>query len=199
MLNISNPLSPQVVGSTPASASMVGASTVNIVGNDAFVVAKNENASPSSNDNGTGDSLTVVDISTPTSPTVVGSALRDTTNLFGAYGVAVSSIGGTQYAFVASQGLLQSQPTAPDTNPGQFSVIDLSTMTIVGHVSDPTSGPFSNALQHATAVSVQGTFAYVTAFYGKQLTVIDISNPDNPSIVGSDSMRPTCPTPMTSS
>ncbi len=184
VLDVSNPKSPVVVASTPASASIVGASQVNIVGTDAFVVAKNENASTSSNDNGTGDSLTVVDISNPLAPSVVGVPVRDTTNLFGAYGVAVSG----HYAFVAAQGVLGGgQPQVPDTSKGSFSVIDLNNLSggVVTSISNPASGPFANALNHATAVSIQGNYAYVTAFNSSRLTVIDISNPTSPVIKAS--------------
>ena len=57
-------------------------------------------AGTGSNDDGTGNSLTILDIaSNPSSPSVVGT-IRDANTLFGAYGVAVSG----NYAYVASQG-----------------------------------------------------------------------------------------------
>jgi hypothetical protein len=146
------------------------------------VTAKNQNASTSSNDNGNGNSLTVVDISNPTSPTIVGT-VRDTNDLFGAYGVAVSG----HYAFVASQGLLAGQPSTPDTSQGSFSVIDLNNLAggVVTSIQNPTSGATTNWLKHATAVAIEGNYAYVTGFYDDRLTVIDISNPIAPVLKAS--------------
>ena len=61
-----------------------------------------------SNDDGTGNSLTILNISTnPAQPQIVGTPLTDSTKLFGAYGVAVSG----NYAYVAAQGCLR-QPAA---------------------------------------------------------------------------------------
>ena len=129
--------------------------------------------------------MTVVDISNPASPTVTG-AVHDSAHLFGSYGVAVSG----HYAFVAYQGLLGGQPTAPDTSTGGFSVIDLNNLAAgvvanIDNVSLPAPWTNSNALHHATSVAISGNYAYVTAFSGAAVTVIDISNPTSPAIVAS--------------
>jgi hypothetical protein len=183
VFDMSNPAgNPKLVGSTASSTSMENATNVVVSGNYAFVTSKNRNqiASANNNDDGTGNSLTIVNVSTPTSPTVVGT-VRSPTQLFGAYAVAVSG----NYAYVASQGLLNAQPQIPDTSAGSFTVIDITDPTgptIVSSVDDSQlSGPFTNGLQHATAVALSGHYAYVTAFYGQDLTVIDISNPTSVS------------------
>jgi hypothetical protein len=191
VLDVSDPTAPAVVAATPATSSMVGTSQVQIfnttvggvAGTYAFVVAKNQNASTTSNDNGTGDSLTVVNISTPTNPQVVG-VVRDTNALFGAYGVAVSG----HYAFVASQGLLGGQPSVPDTSTGSFSVIDLNNLAggVIKSIDNSSlTGTLANGLNHATAVAIQGNYAYVTAFNTQRLTVIDISTPTSPVVKAS--------------
>ncbi len=185
-VNISNPVAPVIAGSTPSVASLENGSTVNISGNYAFVASKNRNASTSSNDDGTtGNSLTVVNISNPASPTIVGS-VHDSSRLFGAYGIAVSG----HYAFVASQGLLSGQPTAPDKSAGSFSVIDLNNLSAgvvanIDNASLPAPWAGKNLLQHATAVAISGNYAYVTAFYSARLTIFNISNPLAPTIVTS--------------
>jgi hypothetical protein len=198
-VDISNPVSPQVTGETAIANSLYGGANVNVFGGYAYVVSKNRNASSTSNDDGTGNSLTIVDIHTnPAVPAIVGS-IHDSTNLFGAYGVAISTSGGNTYAYVAAQGLIGGQPTLPDTSTGSFSVVDVTDPThpfIVpagpggpgGHLDNgslPGSWAASNALDHATSVAVSFPYAYTTAFNSKKLTVINISNPANPTIVSS--------------
>ena len=182
VLDISNPASPTLVASTPSTPQMTDATNVTISGNYAFVTSKNRNASATSNDDGTGNSLTVVDISRPLAPKVLGT-VQNSTDLFGAYAVAVSG----HYAFVASQGLLTGQPTTPDTSTGSFSVIDLTAPanpTIVATIDNASlSGALANGLDHATGVAISGNDAYVTAFLGQRLTTIDISTPTSPTVV----------------
>lgn len=186
-IDIANPSNPTILGSTPPTASLENGTDVSIAGNYAFVTSKNRNASTSSNDDGTGNSLTIVDIANPSAPTVVGTLNNTNTPpgmLFGAYHVAVQG----HYAYVAYQGLLQGQPTNPDTSQGGFSVIDITSPsgpTFLGNV-DNASLParFANALEHATSVAIEGNTAYVTAFYNQSLTAIDITNPTAPKVIG---------------
>ena len=185
-VNIANPSTPVVAGSTGFANSLLNASTIIISGHDAYVVSKNRNASMSSNSDGSGNSLTIVDISTAASPTIVGT-LTDAVNLFGAYGVAVSG----NYAYVAAQGCLSTQPCPNPTAGNSFSVIDVSTPGsphIVGSLHNsslPSLWAGTNALDHADSVAVSGKYAYVTASYSNRLTVVDISNPTSPTIVAS--------------
>ena len=188
VVDISNPASPQVVGQTPSTSSLINGTNIAISGSYAYVVSKNRNGASGSaiNDDGTGNSLTIVDISNPTSPTVVGS-LHDAVNLFGAYGIAVSGM----YAYVAAQGCLTNQP-CKNTNVGDdFAVIDVfnpSQPAIVATIHNqalPAPWTGSGALKHATSVALAGSVAYVTAAYTNRLTAIDISNPTQPVIVGS--------------
>lgn len=185
VVDISNPASPHLVGHTPATTSLKNGSNISIVGSDAFVVSKNRNASTTSDDDGSGNSLTVVDISNPTAPTVLGS-VQDPNKLFGAYGIAVSG----HYAFVGYQGVLPGQPHSPGTTTGGFSVIDLSNLSggVVKNLDDaslPSPWTGQNVFKHATSVAISGNFAYVTAFNNSSVTVVNISNPTNPVIVAS--------------
>src|ERR1035441_322827 len=70
-VNINNLNSASTLYSTVASTYLENGSNITIAGNDAFVVSKNRNASTTSNDDGSGNSLTVVDISNPTDQRVV--------------------------------------------------------------------------------------------------------------------------------
>ncbi|MBI5182743.1 MAG: hypothetical protein HY999_00040, partial [Nitrospinae bacterium] len=109
------------------------------------------------------DTLYVIDISTPSSPSIIGSI--DTLDY--AYGVYVSG----NYAYVADWFL-------------GLQVIDISTPsspTIIAHVY---------TLGYPNDVYVSGNYAYVAGIGGLpfddgSLSVIDISTPSSPTIIGS--------------
>ncbi len=115
-IDISNPAAPTIAGSSASSTALLDADTVNIAGGYAFVVSKNRNgpSGSNSNDDGSGNGLTILDISSnPAVPAIVGT-VTDPVNLFGAYGIAVSG----NYAYVAAQGCLAGQP-CPNSAVGQ--------------------------------------------------------------------------------
>ena len=188
-VNISNPAAPVLAGESASSNALLNASTVNISGGFAYVASKNRNGPQGSNknDDGTGNSLTILDISSnPAQPAIVGT-VTDATQLFGAYGIAVSG----HYAYVAAQGCLSGQP-CPKPNVGNaFTVVDLSSPSspkIVANLHNsglPGAWKNSNALDHACSVFVSGQYAYVTAAYSNRLTIINIANPLAPTIVAS--------------
>src|SRR5579875_1993947 len=108
-ISMANPAAPAIAGAgAPPGTQLFGADTVNIFGGIAYVVSKNENASATSDDNGTGNALTLFNVAgDPTTPAYMGS-IQDTsdgggangvsdagTALFGAYGVTVTNINGT--------------------------------------------------------------------------------------------------------
>lgn len=112
--------------------------------------------------------LYVVDVSDPQHPTIAGSV-----NMPGdAYGICVAG----SYAYVAA-------------GTSGIHVVDISNPinpTIIGSVNIPL-GPGGAALS-ATSVYVSGSYAYVTDYgyaYTGGFEVIDISSPNNPTIVGS--------------
>jgi hypothetical protein len=188
-IDISNPARPLIAGASASTKGMLASSTVNIASGYAYVASKNRNGpkGSNSNDDGTGNSLTIVDISTnPAKPAVAGS-IRDAVNLFGAYGVAVSG----HYAFVASQGCLSGQPCPNSAVGNSFAVIDVASksapkiVATLRNNSLPAPWTGSGALSHACSVAVSGNYAYVTAAYSNRLTVIDITNPLSPTIVAS--------------
>ncbi len=199
-INMSNPISPVITNAVqPSGIELYGTDTVNIFGGLAYVVSKNQNpacptlpnTSHCSNDNGNGNALSVFNVSTdPTTPQFLGSisdAATPHSNLFGAYGVTGTTINGGNYALVAAQGCLHSQPCLDKTVGNDLAVISLATGSPVyaGSVSNsPRRGvQWTNPLDHPTAVVASGHYAYVTSFYGKALTVVDISSPTSPRVV----------------
>jgi hypothetical protein len=188
-IDISNPSAPAIAGASAASNGLLNASTVNIAGGYAYVVSKNRNGpnGSESNDDGTGNSLTILDIaSNPAVPAIVGT-LHEANTLFGAYGVAMSG----HYAFVASQGCLTGQPCPNHSLGNAFAVIDVSnpaSPTIVAALHSAVLPPpwgAAAALGHATSVAISENYAYVTAAYQDRLTVLNIANPLKPQIVAS--------------
>jgi hypothetical protein len=188
-IDISNPAAPVIAGSSPPLGALLNASTVNIAGGYAFVAAKNRNGplGSESNDDGSGNALTILDIaSNPASPSILGT-IRDSTVLFGAYGVAVSG----HYAFVSAQGCLSGQPCPKSSVGNAFAVIDISNPaapTIVATLRNSSlPAPFTGtgALLHATSVAISEGYAYVTAAYENRLTIINVTNPLSPKIVAS--------------
>lgn len=111
------------------------------------------------------DGLTVVDISDPTSPTIVGSVTSAQLN--GAYRVDMVGLDHVAVACTESDRLTivnVSVPSAP---------------SIVGSVQDATNLDFPYGL------AVRGNYAYVTSLIKRRLTVVDISTLSAPSVVGS--------------
>jgi hypothetical protein len=184
-IDMSLPSAPFIAGSSASSSDLMNGDTVNIAGGYAFVVSKNRNGAKGSgsNDDGTGNSLTILDIHTnPAEPTIVGS-VHDSNSLFGAYGIAVSG----NYAYVASQGCL-SEGEQPCPNPSAGN--DLDVIEIAGPeapkiVATLSSTSEPQAFSHVTAVAIAGSYAYLTASYQQRLTVVNIANPEHPELVTS--------------
>ena len=202
VVDISNPAAPAVVGQSAYAPSLQNAAHIVISGHYAYVVSQNRNGISGSgvNDDGTGNALTILDISNPTAPTIVGS-VHDSRLLFGAHGVAVSG----SYAFVAAQGCLSGQPCPDSTVGNALVVIDVSNpaspqiVASISNASLPPQWSGTSALLHACGIAVSGNYAYVTASYSARLTVIDISNPLQPAIVASiqnKSVGSTLPLPV---
>ena len=188
-VDLLDPGHPAVAGTSAFASSLVDATNITIANGFAYVVSKNRNgpSGSNSNDDGTGNSLTILDIATnPSHPAIVGS-VHDAVRLFGSYGVAVQG----RYAYVAAQGCLSGQP-CPNTNVGDaFTVIDISNPaapTVVATVKNnslPAPWTGTGALKHPTSVAISGHYAFVTASYANRLTVLDIANPLAPVIVAS--------------
>src|SRR5579875_1372660 len=115
-ISLADPTNPTIVGEAGpplGQAELDGSSTINIFNGIAYVVSKNINASTTNNDNGTGNALSLFNVSTnPAVPQYLGSIADSSdggtagSSLFGAYGVTVTTINGRSYALVAAQGCL---------------------------------------------------------------------------------------------
>ncbi len=112
VVDISNPSAPAVVGQSLYSDSLQNASHIAISGHYAYVVSQNRNGAngSGSNDDGTGNALTILDITNPFAPMIVGT-VHDSNLLFGAHGVAVSAATRTSPPRGASRG--SRVPTRP--------------------------------------------------------------------------------------
>jgi len=160
VIDITNPTSPQIVGSvdTPGSARGVAISETH-----AYVAA--------------GTSLQVIDITNTGNPQFVGSVGTPVT----AYGVATSGTHAyVTYDYVEyenSNESISGLQVVDITNP-------LSPQT-VSSVATPVgwTGPPHGGYGGARGVAISGTHAYVTSAYSLQ--VIDISDPESPTIMGS--------------
>ncbi|MDB5190051.1 MAG: hypothetical protein JWN49_377 [Parcubacteria group bacterium] len=108
--------------------------------------------------------VSIVDISNPTAPTLVGSVV-DATNLAGVFGIAVSG----KYAYVTAN------------NNQRVTVVDISNPkapVVVSNLSDSTN------LSQPRGIVVSGKYAYVGATANNRITVVDISNPYALKVVG---------------
>ena len=120
------------------------------------------------------NALTIIDVFDPTTPTFLGSIQGAGAEpwLGNAHGVFVKD----DLAYVA----------APADN--ALTIIDVSNPTnptFVGSIRGAGAPPGGNWLQSARHVYVVGNLAYVTAMLDDALTIIDVSDPTNPTFVGS--------------
>ena len=164
VIDISNPANPTIVSSLSNSnlpspwtgtGALKHACSVFVSGNYAYVTAAYSNR------------LTVIDISTPTSPQIVASK-QDANKLD--FPVDVAAAGG--YAYVADQGSGQ----------GRLAVVDVHTPTnpqIVGLLDNTNT-----LLNGAYRIRLRGNFAYMSAINSGTVSAVDISNPAAPRVVG---------------
>lgn len=122
------------------------------------------------------DALSIIDVTDPANPVLLSEVVNNGplggTLLDGVNSVDIAEIGGEQIAFVTA-GISDSLtiinvtiPTAP-----------VLLAQIAGGV---TSGV--TAMDNPTSVTVSGTTAYVAAYNDGSLTIIDVSDPQNPSV-----------------
>jgi hypothetical protein len=131
-------------------AKLNGAYSVAVQGNYAFVTAYWE------------DSLTVVDVSNPAAPVIVGTIRA--ASLAGAIDVAVLG----NYAYVAA-----------------YSANALTVVDITDPAAPVVRGTVSAAsLTNAASAALLGNYAYIAAYGANALTVVDITDPAAPVVRG---------------
>lgn len=158
VVNITNPASPTLATSLNLPGTGDGRG-VAVKGNRLYVTRNNSGSNPT---------LHVFDISTPGSPSELGSE-----DVEGVYDVATSQVG-TEYVFIASEDDSDEFTAVNVTNPGS--------MSVNGSIS------FSGS-DNAYAVAVSGTIAYMgTENRGSpdEFYVIDVSTPNAPSVITSE-------------
>ncbi|PIR77912.1 MAG: hypothetical protein COU28_04500, partial [Candidatus Magasanikbacteria bacterium CG10_big_fil_rev_8_21_14_0_10_36_16] len=144
-------INPVIVGSM-SSTTLNGGASIYILGKYAYVASEY------------GFSLSIIDITNPTSPSLVGS-ISSSTLMDGATGVQVSG----KYAYVASR------------NSDSLTIVDIadpSNLTIMGSVS-------STSLNGAAKVRINSKYAYVASYLDGSVTSVDVSDPTNPVVVDS--------------
>ena len=116
--------------------------------------------------------LRVLNISSPTSPTIVGSITN-------AQGEAVINVPQSvfvkgDYAYIASAGLWP-------TFSGALEIVNIIRKTIPTHAGKITNGTGGAVLNYANSVFVEGDFAYIASTNSDALEVVNISNPSSPT------------------
>jgi hypothetical protein len=149
-----------------SSASVVGNVTCNT---DSLSVRVTSTRAYVGNYNGR--SLQAIDITNPTTPTVLGTLAFGGTN-----GPRYIDILGDQYALAIFAG---------GAYMGLLKIIDISnpaSMTIIGSVSDGNGASF---LDNQVVADVNGTYAYIVNPGNQTLKIADISTKSSPVMVGS--------------
>jgi len=199
IFDVTSPDSPTIIGYTPTDVRLDNVYGLDVVGNYAYCAAAGS------------DYFTIVDVSDPTAPAIVGAVTA--TSLDHAMGVKVREA--EDYAFVTAiygnclNVMDVTDKTAPTivttfTSP-QFGypgwldrVGDLlyipnygADSLVIIDVSDPLSPTQvgyvtdTTLLDQAIKARVHGDYCYVSAVAADRLVIIDVSDPTSPTIVGS--------------
>lgn len=164
VVDVSDPTNPHVVGSTSgcqtATPLDAGADSYGVAaaGSYAYVA-----------DYGTND-VAVVNVSNPACPTRVGVATLS--GSAGPWGIAVQG----DYVYVAN------------SNVGTVSVVNVSnpaSPVVAGTTPAAGSAGGLPANEEPAGIAVQGSYAYVPDYGNHQVSVVDVSNPASPQVVGS--------------
>ncbi len=212
ILDIStNPAVPRIVGTRTDPLKLFGAYGITVSGNYAYVAAQGCLAGQPCPNTSVGNAFEVVDISNPSTPTIVGT-YHNATNLNHVTSVALSG----NYAYVTAFNnnrltvINTSNPVKPtfvtslidttnfqfpsdvaisghyayvvdQSNPGRLTVVDISVPS-----SPVVVGTLvSSALNGGYRIRVYGNFAYVSASSGNDVAIVDISNPLLPRLAAS--------------
>ena len=169
VVDISNPTSPEVVGGIDDDTRLKNPRSVFISGKYAYIA--NANADTAT---GTWD-VTIIDISNPTAPTIVGG-INDDVNLFRASSIFVSG----NYAYVSN-----SAAGSGEVSKKRFAILDVSNPTAPRVVSTILD---TSVLSASNSLFVSGKYAYIVNGSNDSTTdnfaIIDVSNPLAPRIVG---------------
>lgn len=158
VLDISDPFNPRVTGSVSSGSLMDLVWGIGVQGKYVYTLSGYKSA------------LTVIDVSQPETPIIVGS-LIDTTSLNGALSLAVSG----RYLYTVA------------STTDMFTIIDISnplSPTLAGSIASTSFSGSAAGTNRSTGIAVAGNYAYVGSEPNDQITVVDISNPSRPYILG---------------
>jgi len=158
LMTMSNPVYvTSYVDSASTTAELSGAAGIDIIGNYAYIAGDLD------------DGVSVLDVSDPESPDLVGVIDDDaTTALYGAELIKV--VGNYAYVVGMYDNGLEILDISDPTNP-----------THVGKITDSAA----TLLDWPSGLYVSGNYAYITSYNESGLEIIDISNPYNPTHAGS--------------
>jgi hypothetical protein len=168
--DVSNPSAPAFVGSVQLPLYSLG---LWVSGNYAYTISFVDGCGNCSSSYA--GILSIVDVSNPASPTIIGST---NTGTVGVHVADIKVVG--NYAYVSGQSTDQNPPLS---------------QVLVFDVSNPASPHLLSSLpvKHSPqGLDVEGSYWYQTIYDGNALDIFDISNPSSLSPVGSASLVGTC-------
>jgi hypothetical protein len=206
--DVSNPSAPALVGSVQLPLYSLG---VWVSGKYAYAISYVDNSSISNSSAGI---LSIVDVSNPASPTMVGST---STGTAGVHGADIKVVG--NYAYVSGQSIAQSYVLVFDvSNPASphllsslpaghspqgldvegnfwYQTIYDNDITYgvpaldIYNISNPSTfyqvgTAILSGTCHPQDATVEGTTAYVACYTNSSVAVVDVSNPASPSVDG---------------
>ncbi len=169
-MSIANPSLTGVIFGAGSPNYLDGATSVKVV-----TISATEYAVVASRLDG-GDALTIIDISTPASPSLTGviSGAGSPNYLDGAWGLDIITIDVTEYAVVGAR------------NDNSVTIIDISTPaspSFTGVISGAGSPNYLDYLYSVFVIVIGGTeYAIATSYLDNSVTIIDISIPASPSL-----------------
>ncbi|MEK6837895.1 MAG: hypothetical protein AABX69_04545, partial [Nanoarchaeota archaeon] len=168
VVDVSKPDSPNIVNSLQDATMLNGARSVFVSGNYAYVASYLAN------------SLVVVDVSDPAQPSPVYASKRACGELAAGQTCQKSwTIVGTGAEGDSKQFYAKADSAAP------YSLSSETPNHKKAFIAKKIVGSITDAkLDDASSVFVSGSHAYVTAQSDKRLTVVDVSNPASPGIIG---------------
>jgi hypothetical protein len=165
--DVSKPVAPAFVGSVPLPLYSLG---LWVSGQYVYAISYVDNSAVSNSSAGV---LSIVDVSNPASPKIVGSSNTGTT---GVHVADIKVVG--NYAYVSGQAIAQIQSDV-----------------LIFDISNPASPHLLSSLPAAHSpqgLDVEGSYWYETIYDGNSLNIYDISNPASFAQVGAAALTGTC-------
>jgi hypothetical protein len=160
IVDVSNPASPTIIGSTNTGTAGVHVANIKVVGNYAYVSGQSTDQNPPLSQ------VLVFDVSNPASPYLLSSSRAG----HSPQGLDVE--GNFWYQTIYDNDLTYGVPSLNIyniSNPSTFYQVGTAVLSGTCHAQD---------------VTVEGTTAYVACYTNSSVAVVDVSNPTSPSVRG---------------